>query len=104
MNSMTYRRPGAIGMTHVRLTRRRRRVLLALLADAADMSGYPLCRAAQVGPGTVYTLLGHLEDAGWVVGEWDTKTTPNGGRRRFYRLTGEGRAAVAAALKLEISR
>jgi PadR family transcriptional regulator, regulatory protein PadR len=104
MNSMTYHRPGATGMTRVLLTRRRRRVLLALLADAADMSGYPLCRAAQVGPGTVYPLLGHLENAGWVTGEWDTKTAPNGGRRRFYRLTDEGRAAVAAALKLEMQQ
>ena len=102
MTELAYRRPGAIGMTRVRLTRRRRRVLLALLADAAAMSGYPLCRAAQVGPGTVYPLLAHLENAGWVIGEWDTATTPNGGRRRFYRLTGEGRAAAAAALKLEM--
>jgi DNA-binding PadR family transcriptional regulator len=88
-------------MTRVLLTRRRRRVLLALLTGAGNLSGYPLCRAAQVGPGTVYTLLSHLEDAEWVTSEWDTETAPNGGRRRFYRLTERGRTGAAAALGLD---
>lgn len=94
---MTYRRAGALGQTRVRLTRRRRRMLLALLAGADNMHAERLSAAAGVWSGTVYPFLEHLEKAGWVVRH----------RRRVYLrdvycydLTDEGRVHAAGALLL----
>ncbi len=44
--------------------------------------------------GTVYPLLGRLNDAGWVTSEWQVA---DGERpRRYYTLTSSGRAELAA--------
>lgn len=85
----------------VRLTRKNRRVLLVLLSGATDLSGYPICRAAMTGSGTVYYLLWRLEDAGWVASEWGPVFTDDGLRRRFYRLTPYGRQQAYELLGLE---
>lgn len=81
-----------------RIPRSHRRVMLALLA-ADGLSGYPLSRLAQAGPGAVYVVLDRLERRGWVRGDWEIRedTRP---RRRFYALTPEGRASVALLLGL----
>jgi DNA-binding PadR family transcriptional regulator len=74
------------------LTRRRaRRVLLALLTDAPELSGYPLSRLAQVGAGHVYIVLDHLEQRGWVTGEWEDNKPGFQSRRRYYQYTPVGR-------------
>jgi DNA-binding PadR family transcriptional regulator len=80
--------------------RRERRVLLALLSGAGNLSGYPLGRTAQVGSLTVYRVLDRLEDRYWVIGQWEADK-PKGERRRFYTLTPVGRTAVLGLLKLE---
>jgi PadR family transcriptional regulator, regulatory protein PadR len=87
-----------------RLPRSHRRVMMALLADLPRMSGYPLCRLAQVGSGTVYSVLARMERIGWVDAEWETPNPlpPGNGRRRFYRLTPKGRAAVTTLLDLAV--
>jgi PadR family transcriptional regulator, regulatory protein PadR len=87
-----------------KVSRRARRVLLALLSDAGNLSGFVIGRAAQTGSGTVYPVLAKLESNGWVTGTWDTVVQSNGGRRRFYRLTDEGRAHALRLLGLEDSR
>lgn len=81
--------------------RRERRILLALMSGLPRLSGYPISRLAQASPGVVYTVLGRLENGGWVLAEWDTKETPNGGRRRFYTLTPFGREYVTKLLGME---
>jgi PadR family transcriptional regulator, regulatory protein PadR len=81
-------------------SRRERRVLLALLSGASNLSGYPLSRTAQVAGGHVYVILARLERQGWVTGEWETGK-PEGERRRFYALTPEGRKVALLFLKLE---
>ena len=97
MTSMSYRRDGAIGLTRVRLTRSRRRILLALLTGAANLDGWRLCEAAQVWSGTLYPFLGHLERAGWVTVEFRDV-----GERelRCYTLTDAGRWEASHALRL----
>lgn len=84
--------------------RKDRRVLLVLLAGAGELSGYPISRAAQVGSGHVYTILGRLERLGWVESDWQ-QDPPAGqpGRRRFYRLTARGRSGAMMALGLKES-
>ena len=78
--------------------RRERRVLLALLTGASNLSGYPLARAAQVSYGYVYVALARLERFGWVTGEWGVGPSP---RRRFYQLTPMGRERAMLRLGLE---
>jgi PadR family transcriptional regulator len=85
---------------HIKSTRRMKRVLLVLLTGAPELSGYPICRAAGVGPGSVYPELARLEYAGWVTSDWGGPVYPNGGRRRFYRLTPYGRRAAYRLLGL----
>lgn len=97
MTWMTYQRNGAIGLTRVRLSRGRRRVLLALLSGADNLHSWRLCQVAQVGPGTLHPFLAHLEDASWVTREArpvDHQRTP------CYDLTGTGRLQAASALRL----
>lgn len=71
----------------MRMTRRTCRVLLVLLSDAANLSIYPIMRTAGVSSGKVTVLLAARRS--------DEKP-----RRRFYRLTGEGRQWALDALRL----
>jgi PadR family transcriptional regulator, regulatory protein PadR len=43
---------------------------------------------------SLYPLLYRLEERGWIIGRWIEK--PGERRRRFYRLTAEGRQVLAA--------
>ena len=43
---------------------------------------------------SLYPLLYRMEDRGWIVGRWVEKAGER--RRRFYRLTPEGRTALTA--------
>ena len=53
-------------------------------------SGGTLCFQAA----SLYPLLYRLEARGWIQGRWVEK--PNQRRRRYYRLTAEGREVLAA--------
>lgn len=77
-----------------RVPRSHRRVMLALLA-ADGLSGYPLCRLAQTGSGTVYPVLARLERLGWVNRKQDETTG-----RAFYTLTPHGRTGARRLLGL----
>ena len=46
---------------------------------------------------TLYPLLYRMEDRGWILGRWVEKAGER--RRRFYRLTAAGRAALDAQRK-----
>lgn len=99
MASITYRRPGALGITHVHLTRRRRRVLLVMLSGARNLHGWRLCWTAQIWSGNLYPFLDHLVTAGWAVRE---KRAADGQDRWCYDLTGNGRLLAAAMLRLAV--
>lgn len=95
---MTYRLPGAIGITRVRLTRRRKRILLVLLSGRTDLHARNLCRLARAGSGSLYPFLHHLEKAGWVLRGY----FPEGGEERFcYGLTRTGREQASALLHVD---
>ena len=74
-------------------------LILSLLKDQ-DMYGYQmvaeLARRSddtfQLKEGTLYPLLHTLEKNRWVSSY--TKQTPGGRERKYYRLTGEGRAQL----------
>ena len=74
-------------------------LILSLLRDE-DMYGYQMVAELakrsddtfQLKEGTLYPLLHTLEKNGWVTAY--TKQTPSGRERKYYRLTGEGRAQL----------
>ena len=86
----------------VTLTDVNRRRLLVLLTDAANIGGGDIWRLAGGSSGHVwFGFLDKLEDAGLVTGEWETPEPLDHPRRRFYRLTPDGRAAAMKALNLK---
>src|SRR5579863_8648201 len=67
------------------------RVLRVFLDDpAAPRYGYDLMKAAGLKSGTLYPLLGRLEDDKLVTSAWETPQADGQRPRKYYRLTGEG--------------
>lgn len=75
-------------------------VLLSLLEDG-EMYGYRLAQAIKkrsngrlgTQEATLYPLLRELEDNEIVTGEW--RLSPDGPRRKYFRLTAKGRKYLA---------
>jgi PadR family transcriptional regulator, regulatory protein PadR len=85
----------------VRMTGPLQRVLRAFLEDLpAPRYGYDLMRAAGVKSGTLYPLLGRLEEDGLVSSGWAVPQMAGQRPRRYYRLTGEG----ATVARVELAR
>jgi PadR family transcriptional regulator, regulatory protein PadR len=75
------------------------RVLRAFLEDpASPRYGYDLMKAAGLKSGTLYPLLGRLEDEELVTSAWETPQQDGQRPRKYYRLTGKG--AEVARLEL----
>ncbi len=75
-------------------------MILALL-DARPRHGYEISKLIEIRSNgrlkfhiaSLYPLLYRLEERGWITGRWAEK--PGQRRRRFYRLTPEGRKVLA---------
>jgi transcriptional regulator len=65
----------------------------AIIKRVAELSGGHL----QWTDGMLYPVLHRLERQGWVAAKWSASET--GRRRKYYRLTREGRAQLAAQRK-----
>ena len=75
----------------MKLTPQLERVLRAFLADPpAQRYGYDLMKAANLKSGTLYPLLGRLEDQKLVTSAWETPKQEGERPRRYYQLTAEG--------------
>ena len=75
----------------VRMTYATAAVLHALADERAY--GFDIAAATGLRRGTVYPILRRLEEAGMLVGEWETsEASQQEGRpaRRYYRLNGSG--------------
>src|ERR1700724_3842780 len=74
-------------------------VLILTSLAAGDKHGYALAKDIEdfagvtLGPGTLYGAITRLEERGLI------EPTPGDERRRPYRITGAGRAALAAAVR-----
>lgn len=74
-------------------------ILLALAGE--DLHGYGIQSSVEertggrlrLGPGTLYEAIHRLDDDGWI------EELPGGGRKRVYRLTEAGRAAMRQELR-----
>jgi PadR family transcriptional regulator, regulatory protein PadR len=80
-------------------------LLILSLLDARPRHGYELSKLIHVRSGgrltfhidSLYPLLYRLEERGWIKGSWIEK--PAERRRRYYKVTGEGRRVLAAQRK-----
>lgn len=85
------------------VTRQTLEIFCALLHCPLDigLSGAQLAQIAKIHTGTLYPLLHRLEDARWLVSEWETESPKSLGRprRRFYRLTPGGKRKAQEAVK-----
>src|SRR6185312_3556210 len=76
--------------------------LILSLLDAEPRHGYDLQKLIEsrskgvltFNVASLYPLLYRMEDRGWIVGRWVEKAGER--RKRFYRLTPAGRAALEA--------
>jgi transcriptional regulator len=77
-------------------------LLILSLLEAQPRHGYELSKLIHIRSGglltfhidSLYPLLYRLEERGWIKGTWVEK--PGERRRRFYRLTAEGRRALGS--------
>lgn len=82
-------------------------VLRALAADPGrEMYGFEIMRAIALPSGTVYPLLDRVEAAGWAETRAEDIVPQDEGRprRKYYRITPEGAAAVGEEMKREAAR
>jgi PadR family transcriptional regulator PadR len=80
-------------------------LLILSLLDARPRHGYDLSKLIHARSGgqltfhidSLYPLLYRLEERGWIKGAWVEK--PDERRRRFYKVTAEGRRVLAQQKK-----
>ncbi|SHK49891.1 Transcriptional regulator PadR-like family protein [Pseudonocardia thermophila] len=65
-------------------------VLEVLLSATEPVWGLEIVRATGRPAGSVYPILGRLEEQGIVASEWEQQSERVGPRRRYYRLTEDG--------------
>jgi transcriptional regulator len=84
-------------------------LLILSLVEARPRHGYELCKFIESQSegrltfhiASLYPLLYRLEERGWIHGRWVEKAGQR--RRRFYRLTSEGRRVLAKQRKTWVS-
>jgi PadR family transcriptional regulator, regulatory protein PadR len=90
-----------------RMTHNALLVLRALAAEPdREMYGFEIMRAISLPSGTVYPLLDRVEAAGWAETRAEDMIPQDEGRprRKYYRITPEGAAAVGEEMKREAAR
>jgi transcriptional regulator len=76
-------------------------VLVLALLEEEPLHGYEIGKRIDARSGgriafnaaSLYPLLYRLEERGWIAGQWQQKAGER--RRRFYRITPEGRRTLA---------
>ncbi|WP_368669931.1 PadR family transcriptional regulator [Beijerinckia sp. L45] len=85
----------------MRLSDKSLRVLAAFLSDPSiPLAGSDLFKLTKVGAGTLYPMLLRFEAQGWLDSEWEAiePSLEKRPRKRFYKLTGEGRREASELL------
>jgi transcriptional regulator len=88
-------------MFHRELKKGSAELLILSLLEGRPRHGYDVCQliekrsegALRFKAASMYPLLYRLERRGWITGRW---VEGGGRRRRFYRLTSEGRRVLEA--------
>lgn len=73
-------------------------IVLELLAAQRELYGLEMVKASQgLSRGTVYVLLGRMEERGFVTSRQEKQETQAGMPRRLYAITGLGQRALGAS-------
>ncbi|TDO27808.1 PadR family transcriptional regulator [Kribbella sp. VKM Ac-2527] len=90
-------------MTELRITVQVLKVIRVFLARGLEdrTYGLQLMQLTGLKSGTLYPILARLEQAGWIISEWEAVKPSDVGRprRRNYKLTGAGQAAGLEAMQ-----
>jgi PadR family transcriptional regulator, regulatory protein PadR len=84
-----------------RITKPTRWVLEAFLqASTEEHYGLDIAAATALKSGSLYPILGRLEDNGWLTSRWEDidPATEGRPRRRYYRLTPDGHTMAKASV------
>ena len=70
--------------------------------SSTSLYGYDLMQMTGLASGTLYPILMRFERAGWLSSSWEKSDPREEGRprRRLYRITGAGRAALAGYMSV----
>jgi PadR family transcriptional regulator, regulatory protein PadR len=85
-----------------RMTLQTQMVLRVLLSDfQRELYGLEIAKAAGLPSGSIYPILARLETTGWITSDWENINEAAEGRRRrrYYKLTLEGRQKALEALE-----
>jgi len=90
------------GMLHRELKKGSAELMILSVLDARPRHGYEIGKLIETRSGgrlkfhaaSLYPLLYRLEERGWLQGRWVEKAGQR--RRRYYRLTPEGRRVLAS--------
>ena len=79
-------------------------VVLKLLVSKRDMYGLEMVKAStELKRGTVYVLLGRMEDKGFIKSRQEKEIGVSGMPKRIYSITGLGQRALAAHQQAQIA-
>lgn len=89
-------------MKNLELKKGSAELMILSLLETEDRHGYDICRlieqrsagAVKFRAASLYPLLYRMEQRGWIAGRWVEKAGQR--RRRYYRLTKDGRRMLAA--------
>ena len=84
------------------MTIQTQRVLAVLLNEPlTDHYGLEISKKSELASGSIYPILARLEAAGWVTSGWEEIDEAKEGRRRrrYYRLTAQGKRQALLALE-----
>ena len=88
-------------MGRLRMTLQTKLVLSVLAQSPQDwFYGLQVAQAVGLASGTVYPILGRLNEAGWVESAWEEIDESTEGRRKrcYHRITAEGEKEAKALL------
>lgn len=96
-----------MGTSDVRLTHQTLKVLRAFTSQPTrPLAGSDIMKEKRIWSGTLYPILGRLEEAGWLRSEWEATDPREEGRprKRFYWITALGQQkANEAFAELEMT-
>ncbi len=93
-------------MEDVKITRNTLKLLSVFVNNPiTDFYGLELSELTRVAYGSLLPLLIRLEDAGWLVGEWENIDPVKEGRpkRKYFRLTEDGMTRAGELVDKEVA-
>ena len=85
-----------------RVTAPTKRVLAVMLNSGEPIWGLVISKESGLPTGTIYPILARLESLDWAESAWEVNSDRPGPRRKFFKLTDEGREAASLLLSQQL--